>query len=237
VGQSADHSTEADHEGHGEHESAELPEPPQLPSPEPVVPADRVTEKSASVPLAIRASAVLDTGRRRIAYRQRPDGAFELVTLTVGPRAVGTDDQGQSAVYFTVLDGLHEGDTVVVRAGFLLDSQRQIEGMPSLFFPQGAAPSAGHDGHGGQEDTTPGQNHRGTTDMDKMRSELQKFSPEDRASAERQHVCPVTGKMLGTMGPPQKVDIRGRAVWICCPACKDEFVKNADSYLAKLATP
>ena len=70
--------------------------------------------------------------------------------------------------------------------------------------------------------------------MDKMRSELQKLSPDDRASAERQHNCPVTGKMLGTMGAPQKVEVRGQQVWLCCPDCKDEVLTHADKYLAKL---
>jgi len=33
---------------------------------------------------------------------------------------------------------------------------------------------------------------------------LAKLSPADRASAEKQHVCPVTGKMLGTMDRRKK---------------------------------
>jgi hypothetical protein len=178
---------------------------------------------------------VLDTGRRRIAYRKRKDGAFELVPLTVGPRAVGKDDKGQAGIYYTVLDGLNEQDEVVVRAGFLLDSQRQIEGMPSLFFPEGAAPAAGHAGHGGHEGhgATPAQEQRAPSDMDQMRSELQKLSPEDRGSAKRQHVCPVTAKMLGTMGAPRKVEVRGQQVWICCPGCQEDLLNNADKYFPK----
>jgi Cu(I)/Ag(I) efflux system membrane fusion protein len=233
VGQTADHSAHAGHEGHPQPEPSDRPatSPSQVPTPE-----VQLDQLPTALPLAIRASAVLDTGRRRIAYRKQADGAFELVPLTVGPRAVGTDEQGQAGIYYTVLDGLSEKDEVVVRAGFLLDSQRQIEGMPSLFFPAGAAPAAGHAGHGGHagHDTPSGQEQRGPSDMDKMRSELQKLSPEDRASAEKQHICPVTGKMLGTMGPPQKVDMRGRQVWICCPGCRDELLNNAEKYLAKL---
>jgi hypothetical protein len=37
-----------------------------------------------------------------------------------------------------------------VRGNFLLDSQFQIAGLPSLFYPKGQAPSAGHSGHGGK---------------------------------------------------------------------------------------
>jgi Cu(I)/Ag(I) efflux system membrane fusion protein len=97
--------------------------------------------------LAVRSSAVLDTGRRQVAYRLRDDGAYELVELTLGPRTTGRDDAGKPALYYPVLSGLKAGEFIVVRGGFLLDSQRQIEGMPSLLFPSGqpgADPHAGH---------------------------------------------------------------------------------------------
>ncbi len=224
--------------GHDRHQPGPPPEPAGAAA-QPAAPEAQLDPLPPELPLAIRTSAVLDTGRRRIAYRKRADGALELVPLTVGPRAVGSDGQGQEGNYYTVLEGLSERDEVVVRAGFLLDSQRQIEGMPSLFFPAGAAAAAGHDGHGGQapqrgaSPTEP----RGSAEMDKMRAELQKLSPADRASAERQHVCPVTGKMLGSMGAPQKVDVGGRTIWICCAGCRDELLNNAEKYLAKLPPP
>jgi len=47
-----------------------------------------------------------------------------------------------------VLTGLDVGDRVAVRGNFLLDSQFQISGLPSLFFAGGQAPPAGH-AHGG----------------------------------------------------------------------------------------
>lgn len=101
--------------------------------------------------LAIPVSAVLDTGRRRIAYRLTRDGAYELVELKLGPRAQSVDESGRERDFHLVLDGLSEGDKVVVQSGFLLDSQRQIEGMPSLLYPTGQAGSmTGHTGHGKQ---------------------------------------------------------------------------------------
>lgn len=72
------------------------------------------------------------------------------------------------------------------------------------------------------------------SDMDKMKAELAKMDPEDAASAEKQHFCPVSEKMLGTMGPPRKVDIDGQAVWICCEGCREELLAEKDKYLAKL---
>lgn len=114
--------------------------------------------------LAIRATAVLDTGRRKVTYRQRDDGAFELVELQLGPLADGKDDAGKTVSYFPVLKGLQEGDRVVVRGGFLLDSQQQISGMPSLLYEQGQSAANLHSGHGGTPSpapspTKPGHKH------------------------------------------------------------------------------
>ena len=73
------------------------------------------------------------------------------------------------------------------------------------------------------------------TDMEKMAEQLATFSPEDRESAMKQHFCPVSGEMLGTMGAPEKVDVNGQPVWICCDGCKDKLLADPDKYLAKLA--
>ena len=73
------------------------------------------------------------------------------------------------------------------------------------------------------------------TDMEKMTETLASFSPEDRASAMKQHFCPVAGEMLGSMGAPEKVDVNGQPVWICCDGCKDKLLADPDKYLAKIA--
>lgn len=92
--------------------------------------------------------------------------------------------------------------------------------------------SSDHDGH----DHSDYADHSsdGSKAMDKMKAELAKLSPEDAASAEKQHMCPVSGEMLGTMGPPIKVEVSGKEVWICCDSCKDEIEANPEKYLAKL---
>lgn len=70
--------------------------------------------------------------------------------------------------------------------------------------------------------------------VEKMKAELAMLSPEDAASAEKQHLCPVSGEMLGTMGAPIKVDVSGQQVWICCDGCKKALQENPDEHLAKL---
>jgi Cu(I)/Ag(I) efflux system membrane fusion protein len=71
-------------------------------------------------------------------------------------------------------------------------------------------------------------------DMEKMKAELAKLPPVDAAAAEKQHICPVSDEMLGTMGPPLKVDVNGTPVWICCEGCREELLANPEKFLAKL---
>jgi len=63
---------------------------------------------------------------------------------------------------------------------------------------------------------------------------LAKLSAEDRALAEKQKVCPVSGEELGSMGPPIKLDVKGQPVFICCDGCRDKLLANPEEYLAKL---
>lgn len=65
-------------------------------------------------------------------------------------------------------------------------------------------------------------------------SGLAKLSPEDRAAAEQQQTCPVSGKPLGSMGTPSKVQVDGRDIFVCCPGCKRAVQKTPERYLTKL---
>ncbi len=73
----------------------------------------------------------------------------------------------------------------------------------------------------------------GPTDMEKMKTQLAKLSSEDAASAMKQHFCPVSGDMLGAMGSPIKLDVKGQQLWICCAGCKDKVLESPDEFLAK----
>jgi Cu(I)/Ag(I) efflux system membrane fusion protein len=88
--------------------------------------------------LAVPVSAVLDSGTRRLVYVDRGAEGFVPFDVTLGSRA---------GEYYPVIAGLKEGDRVAVRGNFLLDSQFQIRGLPSLLHPKGAAQAGGHDGH------------------------------------------------------------------------------------------
>lgn len=68
----------------------------------------------------------------------------------------------------------------------------------------------------------------------KYEEALAQLSEADRAMAEKQKVCPVSGEPLGSMGKPYKVTVKGQDVFLCCPGCESEIKAEPDKYLAKL---
>lgn len=57
----------------------------------------------------------------------------------------------------------------------------------------------------------------------------------DAEAISAQKNCPVMDEELGGMGLPQKVNVNGKAVYICCVGCAKKLVAEADVYLEKLA--
>lgn len=91
-----------------------------------------------------------------------------------------------------------------------------------------------HASHGGKETAEEIPAPEAKSDMDKMMETLASFSEEDKASAMKQHFCPVSGEMLGVMGKPEKMEVEGQTVWICCDGCKDKLLAEPEKYLAKI---
>lgn len=97
--------------------------------------------------LSIPKSALLDTGRRRIVWVDMGNGQFEGREVEVGPESVGHAEQ--MVKYFPVLKGLREGERVVTKGNFLIDSQSQITGVASSSYGgalevEGSAMPPGH---------------------------------------------------------------------------------------------
>lgn len=88
---------------------------------------------SAGDPLLIPSSAPLVTGRRAVVYVERAPGEFEGREIKLGLR-VGDR--------YVVLDGLNEGERVVTRGNFKIDSALQIEARNSLMSPGAPEPPA-----------------------------------------------------------------------------------------------
>lgn len=79
------------------------------------------------MPLAVPKDAVLDTGTRKIVYLDLGDGSYSGREVEVGPEA-SSYINGQKKSFYPLLNGLKEGDKVVVNGNFLIDSQSQISG-------------------------------------------------------------------------------------------------------------
>ncbi len=70
--------------------------------------------------IAVPETAVVDTGKRKIVFVEKGKGIFEPVRVHLGRKAEG---------FYEVKHGIREGDRVVVRGSFLLDSEAQIRGL------------------------------------------------------------------------------------------------------------
>ena len=63
---------------------------------------------------------------------------------------------------------------------------------------------------------------------------LAQLLPEDRALAEKQKICPVSGEKLGSMGTPKKLNVAGHVVFTCCESCAQTVTDEPEKYLAKI---
>jgi len=102
-----------------------------------LVPAEQLGyvtgEEFVEAPLVIPLSAPLLTGKRAIVYVRDPDAqgaSFSAREVRLGARA-GND--------YLVLDGLQEGELVVTRGAFAVDSAAQILAKPSMMGVAGEA--------------------------------------------------------------------------------------------------
>jgi len=79
----------------------------------------------AQPPLVVPATAVLQAGPESMVYVSKPgeDGVFSGRRVKLGPRA---------GDYYLILAGLEEGEEVVVRGSFKIDSALQILARPSM---------------------------------------------------------------------------------------------------------
>ena len=106
----------------------------------------------AEAPLVIPASAPLITGKRALVYVELPGepGTYEGREIRLGPK-VGKQ--------YIVLDGLAEGERVVVSGNFKIDSAMQIMAKSSMMNPEGGQPAPshhhGHEPDKGENDSTP----------------------------------------------------------------------------------
>lgn len=160
--------------------------------------------------LVVPRSAVLMAGNTSVVYVETEPGRFEIRRVVLGP---SWDDQ------MAILEGVKAGEQVATQGNFLIDSQMQLAGNPSLIDPTKAMPRL-------DVEPTP-----------LMLVEIMKLPKEDRSKATQQRICPVTRLQLGSMGPPIKVNVQGRDVFLCCSHCKKRLRDDPEKHLANLSQP
>lgn len=188
----------------------------------------------ASESLVVPRSAVLVAGDDAVLYVETDPGRFEIRNVTLGARS--GDKQA-------ILDGLSEGEQVAVSGAFLIDSQMQLSGNPSLIDPTKAITAQEFDL---DEESMPPigvpmlvAEAAGAVPMPAMTVigpivDVGSPNRDDAALIAQQGVCPVTGASLGSMGPPIKVVVEGRPVFLCCEGCRKRLLADPDKYLSKL---
>jgi hypothetical protein len=113
-----------------------------------------------------------------------------------------------------------------------------------------AAPSEGSEDHGdheheegdheheeGDHEHEEGDGEHEEGDGDDAEASINKLPEADQLLARAQKICPVGGGALGEMGMPIKVDLDGRAVFVCCDHCIEDLKADPAKFLAKLDAP
>lgn len=159
--------------------------------------------------ITVPRDAVLQAAGHSVVYVEEQPGRFALRQVVVGASA-GAD--------IVVQSGLEAGEIVATRGSFLLDSQMQLAGNPSLIDPERFVQP---------EQTAP------LLDT-KMLAAIERLPAAERQAAIDQKICPVTEFPLGSMGVPPKATIDGRAVYLCCEGCRKSLLRDPQSYLQRL---
>lgn len=164
--------------------------------------------QSGDETLVVPRHAVLMAGGNSVIYVETEPGRFEIRRVVLGP-ACGND--------IVIMSGLKEGEKVAIRGNFLIDSQMQLAGNPSLIDPSRAMPLE--------------QNYEFS---EKELEAIASLPEAEQKLVKAQRICPVTNMMLGSMGTPKKIDVDGKGIYICCMGCKKRLLDEPEKYLAIL---
>jgi RND family efflux transporter MFP subunit len=172
--------------------------------------------------LAVPERAVIDTGGRKIVYRESEPDVFDGVEVQLGSRC---------GAFYPILKGLQPGDRVATSGSFLIDAETRLSAGASSTYFGASAGSHGTDWHS----ATTARPSMTRDDADKIEAVMAKLSPEDRKLVEAQGYCPVlTDNRLGIMGKPVKVMVKGQPVFLCCKGCVNAALTDPTKTLAKV---
>ncbi len=158
--------------------------------------------------LVVPEQSVIDTGSRKIVYREQEPGVYDAVEVHLGPRAGG---------FYPVLRGLEFGDKVATQGAFLIDAETRLtSGAGSTFFGASGGPQSEKKGSAVRPSMTDDQDA-------KIGQSLAKLGGVDQKLAQAQKFCPILkNSVLGSMGKPVKIVLEGQPVFLCCRGCEKE---------------
>ncbi len=111
----------------------EMPNPGQLLKPAMYASVELSTRQQRAPRLSVPNSAVLDSGTRQIVLVRRGEGLFEPREVKLGMRGDG---------YVEVIEGIKQGEDVVVSANFLIDAESNLRAALGTFGVPGAPSGA-----------------------------------------------------------------------------------------------
>jgi len=117
----------------------QLANPGQLLKPAMYAEVELIVPQSPVQRLSVPDSAVLDSGNRQVVLVRHDEGKFEPRAVKIGARGDG---------YVEVLEGIREGDSVVVSANFLIDSESNLRSALNAFGGAPAGAPVTHKGEG-----------------------------------------------------------------------------------------
>jgi hypothetical protein len=164
-----------------------------------------VTYRPPGKVLSVPESAVVATGSRTVVYVERMPGMFDGVEVVLGPRC------GDA---YPVIAGLEPGQLVAISGAFLIDAEARLN--PSLAAGYFGSSRGDRPERPQRESSTPGS----------------RIPPEHQTFLAKPKVCPVSGKPLGSMGPPVQIVVAGRVVLVCCDACAEPLKQAPEKYLS-----
>jgi multidrug efflux pump subunit AcrA (membrane-fusion protein) len=172
--------------------------------------------------LSVPETAVVDTGNRKIVYRESEPDTFDGIDVQLGPRC---------GAFYPVLSGLKVGDRIAATGAFLIDAETRLTASASsIYFGASGGPQGTN-----RQSATIARPSMTRDEEDKVQAVLAKLSPEDRSLVEAQDFCPIlSDNRLGSMGTPVKVLVKGNPVFVCCKGCVTKALADPTQTLTKM---
>ena len=172
----------------------------------PLLEAEKLTQipvdkKNDTPPLVIPATAPLITGKRAVVYVEKKPGIYTGKEIAIGPKCGN---------YYVVLDGLKEGEKVVVNGNFKLDSEMQISAKMNMMSDS---------------------KKKKETKNESKTPELKVSTEKKKLIAKKQTICPV---MKLEINPELYIDVKGKRIYVCCPPCTKKIKANPDKYIQEM---